>query len=177
MLQNTLDESLKIYKKHFITIFIAAVIVALGSIFFITIPPLIFGMYVIVGRLIKKEKAEFADIFKGFDYFIVSWIMFILVGISVMFGLIFLVIPGLALMVLFQYAIPIAIKENKGTIYSLKKSAQLTTDHLPFSIMLWILITIINIIGGSVLLGLLLTYPYTAICTYIAVEKLANAKK
>ncbi len=48
-------------------------------------------------KTVKGEEVQVGDVFRGFDYFVTSWIMTIVGAVAVLIGLILLIIPGLLL--------------------------------------------------------------------------------
>ena len=175
--EEILKDSFGLYKNKFVTIIIATFIACVGSLFIFTAPPLFFGIYLMALNIVKGVDVKIGDVFRGFNYFFVSWFMTIIAAFTILFGLVLLVIPGILLILLYQYAIPIAVSENLGAYDSLKKSYRIGMDNFQFTLMLGFLLWVINAIGTSVGVGWLVTYPFTVICLVLATQKLSSAKK
>lgn len=172
MLEKTLGEGFDLFKKNFVALIVAALVAALCSIFIITIPPMFFGLAYMAVAVARGQTVKITDVFKGFNYLVRSYALFIVGAILIGIGLVFLVLPGLALMILFQYAIAVAIMEDRGGIDSLQRSVELARKNLPYSIVLWILLAIVNGVGTRIGVGWLITYPFSLLVTVKAAEKL-----
>jgi hypothetical protein len=54
------------------------------------------------------------------------------------------------------------------------KSYRIGRDNFEFSLILGVVLFVINIIGCSVVVGGLITYPFTVICLWLTTQKLAK---
>lgn len=176
-LQNVFTEGFNHFKNQFVAIIVGTLIAVIGSIFIITAPPLFFGIYYMALKIIGGEEVKMNDVFKGFDYFITSWAMLIIGAILVLIGFVFLIIPGIVLLILFQYAVPLAIKEKLGAVDALQKSFSIGKENIQFTVVLFIIVWVINGIGAALSIGWVITHPFTAICISIAALKLAGKSK
>ena len=128
-------------------------------------------------QVMKGKTIKFTDVFKGFDYFFRSWGLILLSLLAISVGLIFLIIPGLILIILFQYAIAVAIIENKGPIEALRRSYQIGKENFIFSIVLLIVLSVIQSIGTVTRVGMLLTIPFVTLCMVVATDMLTKRVK
>ncbi|MFH1836413.1 MAG: hypothetical protein ABH851_09520 [Methanobacteriota archaeon] len=174
MLQDTLKSGFDFYKKQFVALIIGTFVAAICMIFIITIPPLIYGLFFMAIKAVRGQTVKITDVFSGFNYMVRSYVLFIVAAILTVIGFVFLVIPGIALLILFQYAIVVSITEDLGGIGSLQRSVELARKNLGFAIVFWIFMAVVNAIGSAVTVGWLVTFPYTAIATVIAVKKLGG---
>jgi len=177
MINEIVTKAFNIFKKQYVALILGTLVALLGMIFIITIPPLAFGLYFMCINAAKGKKAQISDVFRGFDYFFTSWGLFIVAFLAISVGLALLVIPGLLLMVLFQYAVVIAITEKKGAINSLERSYEIAKKNFSFSVVLLILSAVISSVGGLTRIGVLITLPFTSLCICLAANKLTTKKK
>ena len=98
--------------------------------------------------------------------------MFILYVLAVVGGLILLVIPGLLLIVVYQYAVAISVTHDRSAYKSLKESYELGKKHFGFSVVFLLFIIALGGLGALTKVGMLVTVPFTAVCMCVAAGNL-----
>jgi len=172
--ESTIKSSWNIFRNQYVTLIMATIVALLMMLLIITIPPMIFGLYFVAIQFINGKKVKISDVFKGFDYFFVSWGVLILGLIAVAIGLALLIVPGILLMILLQYTIAIAILEKKGAYASLKRSYEIGKKNFVYSIMLCIFGTLVGSLGALTYIGTLLTFPFGIVVTCVATKMIAK---
>ncbi|MBW6451464.1 MAG: glycerophosphodiester phosphodiesterase [DPANN group archaeon] len=172
--ETVITDAFNIFKNNFVMLVISALIVALGSIFIITIAPLSYGFFMLCHKLVKKEKAEVKDVFEGFNYFFRSWSIFLLTFILVVIGVIAFIIPGIVVAFLLIYTIPISIIKNMGVTDSMSASYNIAKNNLLFTVILTLVTFGINAVGGFIPFFNLITTPLTVIMIMIATKELED---
>lgn len=109
-----------------------------------------------------KKKPVFDDLFIYNGKFFVMAVMGLLIFLGVFFGICLLVLPGLLLATLWMYAIYAMAYDNKGITESMKTSWDIVTKKgLWMHLVILLVIGIFNSIGGTIVIGTLVTFPIT----------------
>ncbi|MFQ5815817.1 MAG: glycerophosphodiester phosphodiesterase [Candidatus Hydrothermarchaeaceae archaeon] len=161
--EDALKDSWDVFRRDYIAYIIGGGIAVLGSIFIITVAPLLFGLYHMAIKGLKGEDVEIADVLWGFGRFLRSWALLIVGGVIVIAGLVLLVVPGLVLIVLFQYSIPAIVLKDCGAIEGLMKSLNVAKNNFAFSVLVAATSFVVNFIGGSIWIGWVISVPFTAL--------------
>ena len=171
-IETILTNSWDIFKNNIVAYIIGTLIAVIGSVFIITAAPLFYGLTYMAVRGIKGETVEINDVFEGFNNFIRSWVFVIAAAILIMIGYIFLVIPGIILSILLIYGLPLLVLRDYGGIDAIKESINIGKDNFKDTLILFVIIVVLNAIGGSIPLAFALILPYTTICYTLAASNL-----
>lgn len=123
----------------------------------------------------RGEKPEVSMLFEteGFGPYVVAAILF---GLAVAFGLILLIIPGIFVLIIWQF-FGYVIVENPttGPTDALRQSTEMTKGHRWELLGLMVLLLLINLVGLIACgIGLLFTYGITAIAVAYAYRTLSG---
>ena len=92
----------------------------------------------------------------GLRHFLPVVAISILAGIAVMFGLLFLLIPGIFLLTVWAVVVPAQVVETRGVFAAFGRSADLTRGHRWAILALLVIWLIISFVLGAVITGLTL---------------------
>ncbi len=169
---DVVNESINVYKNHFVVFTVATLIFMFGSLFIITIAPLFFGLIYMSLKATQGEEVEIADVFKGFNYFILSWILIIVEALVIFIGFIFLIIPGLLLSIMLMYSAAILINENRGAIDSIQRSYGIARRNFQFTLIVGVVYWVFSLLGAITSIAVIFTTPFISIFTTMAYLKL-----
>lgn len=120
------------------------------------------GIIKIMLSFCDEEKAEFADLFSGFDClfkYMIAWVLYVLIILG---GLILLIVPGIMWAIKFQFFGYLMIDQGLEPIDALKESARITRGIKGDLLLFSLLLAAINVLGALCLLvGLFATIPTT----------------
>ena len=121
------------------------------------------GLAVISLRFADRRRARVADLFIHYPLAPAYFIATLIATLTVVVGLALLIVPGVFLLVLFQfYAYPI-VDEGEGAVAALRRSAAITRGDRRRLFLFFLLTVLINIGGALCLLGLFLSVPVTLV--------------
>ncbi|MFH1835167.1 MAG: hypothetical protein ABH851_03140 [Methanobacteriota archaeon] len=190
-------EGFSVYSHNLTTFLLAMIIAVCLSVFILTIPPLIFGLYYMGYKASKMGSVSLTDLFQGFRLTVKSWIYFLVITVIVIsvpsilhvildylnmsdipafiiVSLIFIFWSTLNFFCL-VYAIPQIVGEGKGVFPAIKDSIRLVYDKFSTTIMVFISLTIITVLIGWIpVFGPLVVIPYQIITYSRAVIELSD---
>jgi uncharacterized membrane protein len=140
-------------------------------------PLLSAGYFIVSLKIIRGEKAEMSDFFKGLSLWYPLSINGLIGGLLTLIGFIF-ILPGLYLYFAYLFSIQMVVDENLSAWESLEASRKIITKIF-FSFMLFTLITYFVVIVGFIALGvgLLVTFPLYSIVHTVAYEDIKSQIK
>lgn len=120
------------------------------------------GLFIILLKIYAGEPVTVSELFKHsnllFKYFWVGAV----VGVIVMFGLALLIVPGIILALMFQFAPWYVVDQRLGTVEAMTQSMKATKGVKGNLFLISLALVGVNILGAIPLgLGLLVTIPLT----------------
>ncbi len=162
-------EVFKKYPAGFIGYFIVVTVISLvlcavprigGLVAFILAFPLSAGFFVVSAKLLKNQAPEFADFFSGFKFFLQLTLLGIVSRILILIGFIFLIVPGIYLLVGYLFAIMFVMDRGLDFWPAMETSRRSVQTRWFQIFALFLLLFLLNL-GGLLALGvgLLVTVP------------------
>ncbi len=152
---------------------IFAVVNSVGSI--VTTGPLQTGFHLFCAKKLYGRKAELGDLFKGFDYFVASFVAALLIGIFVGVGSLLCIIPGLIAAAALKFTY-LFILDKKMEFWPAMQASHETVkgDYFGFTIFL-LALACINILGAlCCIVGLLVSVPVTIAAITVAYQEVVG---
>lgn len=131
---------------------------------------LLVGMLNTAAKQLRGEPITTGDVFQSGGAGVVFRALgaSVVVGLAIMVGLMFFVVPGLLLAALFLFVHPLIVERGMGVGAALRESIRLTRPHL-VNYLLWVgLGYLIQAVGSAVICGSIATIPIWALMWMIA---------
>ncbi len=125
--------------------------------------PLGAGFYVVSAKLLQRRTPVFQDFFTGFQFFLPLLLLTIVSALLVGVGLVFLILPGIFLMVCYLFPSMLVI-DRRLDFWPAMELSRRTVQTQWFGFFIFFLLIILINLGGALLLGLglLVSLPVSA---------------
>ncbi|WP_194975046.1 hypothetical protein [Aquiflexum lacus] len=138
-------------------------------------PPLYSGFYLVANKLSLKQKVVYPDFFKGFNFYMPIFAIWLIGQVLTAFGLVLFVIPGVYLAVAYSFSVLMAIFGGFDFWTAMEESRKLITARWLKFFLFTLVIIVINVLGLLTFgLGLLVSVPISFYATYILFEDLTK---
>ena len=124
--------------------------------------PLMIGFHIYCMKRMFNRPAEFADLFKGFNYFVPALVASLLISLFTMIGTIFCIIPGLVVASMYKFTYLFIFDKRMDFWPAMQAShAVVRNDYVGFTLFL-IVLGLINLLGFlCCIVGVFITIPLT----------------
>ena len=136
---------------------------------------LIAGFHIYTLKKLTGRRAEFADMFKGLNFFIPALVASLLIGLFTFIGFLCLIIPGLVIIAMYKFTYLFIVDKRMDFWQAMKAShAIVRNDYFGFT-MFVIVVFLVNVLGFLCLLvGLLVTVPLTFAAITVAYQEIVG---
>src|ERR1022692_4439658 len=136
---------------------------------------MIAGLHIFTMKKLMGRPAEFADLFKGFNYFVPTLVASLLIGLFVLCGTILCIIPGLVVAAMYKFTYLFIVDKRMDFWPAMQAShAVVKRDYVGFTLFL-ILMALVNILGAlCCIVGLLVSIPVTFAAITVAYKEIVG---
>ena len=121
---------------------------------------MIIGLHIMAIKKLQHRTPEFADVFKGFNYFVPALVASLLISVGVFVGMIFCIIPGLVILAVTMFSYLFIVDRNMDFWPAIQASHEVVKlDYLGFTLFI-LALGVLQIVGALLcFVGLLVTLP------------------
>jgi uncharacterized membrane protein len=136
---------------------------------------LIAGFHIFTIKKLVGRPAEFADLFKGFNYFIPTLVASLLIGVFVFAGTLLCIIPGLVVAAMYKFTYLFIVDKRMDFWPAMQAShAVAKNDYFGFTMFL-LLMALVDLLGVlCCVVGLFVALPVTFAAITVAYQELVG---
>ncbi len=155
-------------------IVLALVTLLLSSVPFLA-GPVTAGFFIFCIKKSLNRRAEFADLFLGFNFFVHALVASLLISIFVFAGTLCLIIPGLVVAAMYKFTYLFIVDKRMEFWPAMQAShAVVRNDYFGFTMFL-IAMALVNLLGVlCFLVGVLVTFPLTIAAITVAYREIVG---
>lgn len=155
---------------------LALVTFLLGSMVpFIIQGPLTAGFFIYCMKHTLRRRAEFADLFTGFNFFVPALVASLVITLFVSIGTLFCIIPGIVLAASYKFTYLFIVDKRMDFWEAMEASrAVVRNDYFGFSMFL-VALFFLNVLGAiCCLVGMLVTIPISVAAVTVAYQEIVG---
>jgi len=136
---------------------------------------LIAGFHIFTIKRLTGRQAEFADLFKGFNYFVPTLVASLLIGVFVFAGTLLCIIPGLVVAAMYKFTYLFIVDKRMDFWPAMQAShAVVKNDYFGFTMFL-VLMALVDILGVlCCVVGIFIAMPVTFAAITVAYQELVG---
>jgi uncharacterized membrane protein len=137
--------------------------------------PLIAGFQIFCMKKLLNRRTDFADLFKGFNYFVPALVASLLIALFTLCGTLFCIIPGLVVAAMFKFTYLFIVDKRMDFWPAMQAShAVVKNDYFGFTMFLLLMI-LVDILGAvCCIVGLLVAVPVTVAAVTVAYKDIVG---
>ena len=137
--------------------------------------PLIAGFHIFTMKKLMGRRAEFADLFTGFNYFVPTLVASIVIGLFVFAGTLLCVIPGLVVAAMYKFTYLFIVDKRMDFWPAMQAShAVVKRDYVGFTLFL-LLLVLVDILGVlCCIVGIFVAIPVTLAAITVAYKEIVR---
>jgi len=137
--------------------------------------PLIAGFQIFCMKKLLNRRTDFADLFKGFNFFVPALVASLLIAAFTFCGTLFCIIPGLVVAAIFKFTYLFIVDKRMDFWPAMQAShAVVKNDYFGFTMFLLLMI-LVDFLGLlCCVVGLLVTVPVTVAAITVAYKEVVG---
>jgi uncharacterized membrane protein len=137
--------------------------------------PLIAGFQIFCMKKLLNRRTDFADLFKGFNFFVPALVASLLIALFTFCGTLFCIIPGLVVAAMFKFTYLFIVDKRMDFWPAMQAShAVVKNDYFGFTMFLLLMI-LVDILGAvCCIVGLLVAVPVTVAAITVAYKDIVG---
>jgi len=152
-------------------IYLAVLAVASGTVIgtFVVAGPMEVSLFYIFFQKMRGKPVEIGNLGKGFEFFAAAVLASIVMGVFIMIGFVFCIIPGVLAIAAYQFTYPFILEKKLDFWQAMEASRKFLSQHL-FEMTIFIFVKAIIIVVGLLVccVGVLAALPLIAGATAFA---------
>jgi uncharacterized membrane protein len=137
--------------------------------------PLLAGFYIFSMKKLTGRRTEFADMFKGFNFFVPALVASLIIGLFAFVGFLACIIPGLVVAAMYSFTFLFIVDKRMDFWPAMQAShAVVKQDYVGFTLFV-LLLALIGLLGFlCCFVGLFVTVPVTYAAIAVAYKELVG---